>query len=158
MPAIDCPRGHGPLVLKGFGRAEVHVCDTCEGVLVPQRCLIPFLESVTKEMLQDMGYDEPIQSVRDKACGACCPGCGEVMEAFGYMGTHLASCNRCSGCSQLWIDPEQLAVVAILYARTQVRRQARQAHQDAERESLNRRVNLMLRTRMRTGTAMIAVG
>ena len=116
-------------------------------MLVAQKFMIPMLQQITEPLVGQIDFDHPIEGVDAPAGERPCPGCDQPMETFGYMETNLAKAHRCTTCRAVWMDPEALTVVAVLYARTQVRRQAHADKQNEQEEALNRRVHLMLRAR-----------
>jgi len=124
------------------------MCTACLGALVRQPDLIPLLDSLSEALAKDMQFDHPIEPVLDHAGKADCPRCGQHMHTFGYLGSPIVYADRCTGCALIWTDPEELGVMAALYARTHHRIGVRRAEQEAWQEGMNKRVRRLLGLRI----------
>ena len=67
---MNCPRCQRPLVHTAYGTAEVDQCTECQGTLVAQRYLVPFLEDITKEMRKVIGFEDATSIERGDLLGA----------------------------------------------------------------------------------------
>jgi len=121
------------------------------GALVRQRDLIRLLDAMSAALAKEMSFDHEIEPVIDHAGKADCPQCGQHMNTFGYMESNLVYVDRCTGCWLIWTDPEEIGVMAIMYARTHYRSGQRQAERDAWQAGMNRRVSALLQQRGRDG-------
>lgn len=157
--ALVCSCGSGGLTKKKFPGASVAWCEDCEGTLVAQKKLIPFMEDLARDLLPLMKIDERIDPALAPTEHLMCPACRNPMERFGYMGTHLVRPSRCRDCGVVWIGGAELPVMTVLFARTKLRRQKREELAEAESDAQNRRVHLMLRARFKSdAVAGIAKG
>ena len=155
---MNCPRCHSELQRGTFGEADVSVCGDCLGMLVQQNRLIPLMQELSRHLEGCIDFDHPIEKADSDGGQAMCPRCGQPMERFGYMGTNLVHAWRCNRDAVLWGDTETLGVMAVLFARTRLRKRSRDAVLEVEQESLNRRVNALLRSRMRTNLVLFGRG
>lgn len=153
---MNCPVCDKPLHAGDFGEAPVHMCPECMGVVVGQGKLIPLMDELSKDLVKSIDFDHPIEKAEQSLAFVCCPRCFGNMEAFGYMETNLVKAFRCSKDWLVFADTEALGVMSVLYARTKLRRETREAAQLAEFESLNNRVALMIKNRVRSN--MVAGG
>ncbi len=147
---MNCPRCDEPLHGGRIGEADVGMCPSCLGVLVRQARMIPLMEALSAGLADQVDVDHPIDPAPDPGGACACPRCGHPMERFGYMETRLAHGWRCAPDWLVWADADDLGVMSVLYARTKARREARERHAEEEQEALNRRVNLILRQRIRS--------
>ena len=146
--ALICPCGSGRLLKKKLPGASVAWCDECEGIVVAQEKLVPFMEDLARNLIPQMELDEPISPVQVDVRHLMCPACRQPMERFGYMGTRMVRPSRCAGCGIVRIGGAELPVMVVLFARTKLSRQRREEESDAASESQNRKVHLMLRARL----------
>ncbi len=142
-----CPRCHVELDGSTFDGLPLEMCGTCMGALIRQRDLVRLLDALSSAVAEEISHDQEITPVTDHAGHANCPGCGDHMSTFGYMGSKLVTVDRCNRCALIWTDSEELSVMATLFARTNHRRTLRQAEQDGWQEEMNQRVSRLLRWR-----------
>ncbi len=147
---MNCPVCETNLEAGKLGEAEVSMCPECMGTLVVQRELVRLLTELSKDLATQIDFDHKIEPLADSGASCACPTCSKPMARFGYMETNLAYAARCASCWQIWAAPDELGVMAVIYARTNFRREERAAAHDAQMEGLDRRVNLMLRSRFQT--------
>lgn len=155
---MNCPRCSETLQESTFGEAPVSMCPGCLGTLVHQGKLIPLMEELSRDMMGSIDFDHPIDKSEHDGGQATCPKCAKPMERFGYMGTNLVYAWRCGADWLVWADTEPLGVMAVLYARTKTRRESREAQVAEEQEALNRRVNALIRQRIRTNLITMGAG
>jgi Zn-finger nucleic acid-binding protein len=119
-----CPRCSTELQEAEISNERLHVCPGCRGSLILQRLLIPVLTALSRELAREIDLDTPIDPVEDVGANVRCPRCGGLMENFGYMGTDLVHFDRCERCEAIWSDAGELGGAALLFARTNLRRDA----------------------------------
>lgn len=141
---MECPRCSQGLVQGSYEGVEVHKCPQCDGVLASQRRLIPLMTQLTKSLAQHVDLDQPIPSVPDVPGNVHCPVCRQQMENFGYMGTNTIMLDRCAKDWVVWIDPAELGAMAVLFARTNKRTDARHQFYQQELRDMTRRVDRLL--------------
>ena len=122
---MDCPRCASELRRAEVSSERVDVCGGCGGALLSQRLLVPVLTALGRELARDIDIDTPLDRIEDLGAGVRCPRCGRAMENFGYMGTDIVHLDRCDRCACVWADPGELGGAALLFARTNLRRDAR---------------------------------
>jgi len=151
---MNCPRCSVALDNSEFDGVPMQMCGGCMGALVRQRDLVPLLEKMSAELAREMSFDHTIEPVTDHAGKADCPQCGKHMDCFGYMESNLVYADRCSTCWVIWTDPDEIGVMAVLYARTHHRTGARQADRDEWQDAMSSRVSSLLRSRAGGGGAI----
>lgn len=115
---------------------EVDLCPSCQGLLLRRARLIPLLEALTKELKGRVTASQDLSPAPSGTPAIDCPSCGKRMEQNGYMGTNLVEIDSCPFCWSLWLDCEELGLMALLYARTELRGEDREREAKAREPSL----------------------
>ncbi|MEZ4319495.1 MAG: hypothetical protein R3F61_18410 [Myxococcota bacterium] len=150
MPCRACGGGLEEVEVEG---RLFWMCRGCGSTLVEQRDLIPVLTSAARAIADAVSFDEHIDPVPPAPAPAC-PDCDRKMEAFGYMGTHLAFPARCAPCSLVWMGPEVMGVMTLLFARTNLRHDTRVADMQAQLAEMDRRMTAVVMNRVRESWMM----
>jgi Zn-finger nucleic acid-binding protein len=147
---MKCPRCDGRLEARTLEGVEVEVCDTCTGTLVPIPRLVPLLDKLSGPMMHVIDMDEPIEPAPDAGETVRCPRCRKAMEPFGYLGTRTVTVDRCSDDMVIWVDPDELGVMSILYARTNKRTGERTRKEHEWRQRFSESTSRILSARARS--------
>jgi Zn-finger nucleic acid-binding protein len=122
-----------------WGEVTVDMCPTCSGLLVGQAALARLLLQLATDLMSEVDLDTPWPAVPDSGGLAGCPRCGAPTEHDGYMGMRAVLIDRCGKCRGVWIDPSELGVMAIMYARNELRRtEAYEKSRAARKEQAHR--------------------
>jgi len=116
--SFECPRCDGVLKEGKLHAIDAHLCPQCKGILVPQRDLRRLLDKMAEEMSKTLSLDDTIEAIPDRGGGVSCPLCGQTMDNYGYMGCNQVKIDSCFRCSAVWLDAQELGIMACLYART----------------------------------------
>jgi Zn-finger nucleic acid-binding protein len=95
---MDCPRGHGQLIVERHGGIEVDRCETCSGRWLDANELDE-LEATAAGEESRRGMIE--YSKRDSEIA--CPKCGKRMTAFNYRANNL-ELDSCPDDHGYWLD------------------------------------------------------
>jgi len=132
---MNCPSCGEPLVETMLGEARFVACEACGGALIPNNQLVPLMEALAGMNIDDMDMDAPIEAAPRMAFAPACPGCGQSMERFGFLGSPLATLYRCSQHGVVFGEEVALGTAALMYGRTNRRILERKSKDDALRES-----------------------
>ena len=146
---MHCPRCDGTLHDKAMGAATVQVCAACTGTLVRQADLVPLLHELAGPTMQVIDPHESIDPIPDPGKHLPCPICGQVMDAFGYMGSDVVIVDRCGHDAVIWADAGELGVMSVLYARSNDRLMAAYDEEQAQRDAKKAELELELTSRER---------
>jgi len=118
----------------------VRLCVPCKGILLSHPDLVQILErswrAVTEEFAENATFNAP-DGWQDEPAGRC-PGCGDLMEKYGYMGLAAIQIDRCNRCAQVWLDAKELEAMMLALAKTNYRSErARVRERDANRDILS---------------------
>jgi Zn-finger nucleic acid-binding protein len=139
---VNCPRCQqslGPIQHRGV---RLDGCKGCRGTLVPIPSLTPLLEATSVDLLASFDPDTALEAVAVSGDDIGCPKCGRAMELADYCGARLVSFDRCNRCSVLWVGPEELGTMTLMWARMEKRAARLKAASDefaAELDALGRR-------------------
>lgn len=155
---MACGRCGGVIEPEKFGDAVAGSCATCGGIAMKQGAMIPSLQVLAKAFAADMTYDKELPRTEPPTHAVACRTCSKPMTAFGYMETRICYAHRCATCWEVWIDAEQLPALLMLYARTNLRSEARRAAADHEAEGMSRRLRAQLSARLKSSAISLGVG
>ncbi|MFT4627084.1 MAG: Zn-finger nucleic acid-binding protein [Myxococcota bacterium] len=141
---MQCPRCDHTLDAGQYEGVDVHRCAGCGGVLASQHRLIPLMTELTRSLAKHVDLDQPIPRIPDLPGEVHCPKCRKKMANFGYMGMNSIMIDRCPEDWLVWIDPDELGAMAVLFARTEKRTNARHSFYEEELAGMNRRVDRLL--------------
>jgi Zn-finger nucleic acid-binding protein len=113
-----CPRCDAPLDATELHDVAVATCAECAGTLVAVSRMIPLLSAMAAPLLGVISPDEPLEPAPPDDRPTACPHCQRAMTPFRYIETRIVSADRCDACRVVWMDPHELGVMALLYART----------------------------------------
>lgn len=105
---IECPQGHGRLILGTLDGRRVLFCEACRGILVPSD---DFAWLVQLRRGAHRGPDdkphplEPEQLEQEVHC----PACEAAMEVHPYYGPGNVVIDSCRRCRLVWLDCGELA-------------------------------------------------
>jgi Zn-finger nucleic acid-binding protein len=143
----SCPRCSESLLVGSFHEVEIEKCPACQGIFVRQNKMIPLLEAMTSDLIGTIDPDHDVQPLPDKGSGVPCPCCGELMNHHGYMETNLVLIDSCSNCSGVWLDPDELAVMSQIYAKTSRRLSIQREASDRRLKEMDRRCDAIFNAR-----------
>lgn len=123
----SCPRCCKPLVPGTYEGVDVDLCQSCGGMIVSRRRMIPLMEKLCTALIESVDPDREIEPTPAGPAGIPCPACGRPMAQNPYMGSQLVKVDGCDGCDALWLDPAALGVMTLLWARTERRMSTRRA-------------------------------
>ncbi|MBN1794303.1 MAG: zf-TFIIB domain-containing protein [Candidatus Omnitrophica bacterium] len=123
---LKCPRCAKTLQSGVYHTIEIYLCSGCKGMLIKQRNLLRMLQIFSKDLMQIIDPDYPIEPLSDIGKSLFCPSCNAEMENYGYMGTDFVKIDSCRNCKVLWLDAKELGVMGLLFARTEQRRRRSQ--------------------------------
>ena len=96
------------------------MCTNCYGILLEQRRLLGLLEVMANDLKETVDLSMPLEAVSDPGGGIACPRCRGAMNHYDYMDTKWVMMDACPACNVLWLDTDELGMVSLLYARSQV--------------------------------------
>lgn len=114
---LPCPRCQAPLDERDILEVEIDACNSCHGILVQQKNLVPLLDALSKASATKIDPDIVPAAVHDDHPVVPCPDCSKPMTRFGYMEARVVTLDRCSHCWQVWIDDGKLPTVVHMHAR-----------------------------------------
>jgi Zn-finger nucleic acid-binding protein len=131
LPSSACPRCNGPLGAAELGGVGVLSCPKCHGTLLAQPLLAQVLEGLSVELLKTFDPDTTGRPLVDHGPRVTCPRCGRTMAHDDYCDANLVFFDRCEPCGLIWVDPDELGTMTLMWARME-RRQQRD-HEQSER-------------------------
>ena len=139
---MNCPRCQQPLGPIQHRGVQLEGCKTCQGTLVPLASLTPLLDATSLDLLASFDPDTALDPVPVTADELGCPKCARTMEVADYCAARLVSFDRCNRCNLLWVGPEELGTMTLMWARMEKRAaqlKAASDQLDAELSALGRR-------------------
>jgi Zn-finger nucleic acid-binding protein len=132
VSAGRCPRCAEPLAPRDLQGVTLQSCIKCAGNLVASRELTRVLESMSAHLLKSFDPDVEIQARKNTARAIDCPACAGAMSRDDYCAAGVVSFDRCDACDQLWLDPDELGTMALMWARmdSRIARQKARDEQD----------------------------
>lgn len=118
---MNCPRCRQPLGPIQHRGVQLDGCKTCQGTLVPIPSLTPLLEATSVDLLANFDPDATLDPVAARADALGCPKCARAMEVADYCSARLVSFDRCNRCNLLWVGPEALGTMTLMWARMEKR-------------------------------------
>jgi Zn-finger nucleic acid-binding protein len=146
--ALPCRGCDGSLEEVEVDGRQLWMCRSCGGALAEQRDLVPILTAAAREIADSISFDHEIEPLEPPKAPLC-PDCDGPMQAFGYMGTHLVHPARCPKCAVVWMGPEVMGAMTVLFARTNLRQDAQIAQMQADIEERERRTTAVVINRVR---------
>lgn len=114
---MNCPKCKIEMKSGLFSDVPVHHCGQCDGKLLNQMKLMPFMRALASEA--NIPYqDIQLKPKTKEASYYACPKCDSQMEKFGYMGTNKVYIDNCFSCRLIWTDNEELTEMCILFLQT----------------------------------------
>jgi len=132
---VNCPACQADLVDTMLGEARIAACEACGAALIANNQLVPLMQALAGAAMYEIDDDLPIEAAPKPDFAPLCPGCGRAMEAFGYLGSPLATLYRCSEHTVVFGDEVNLGTAALMYGRSNRRILERKSKDDAMRES-----------------------
>lgn len=146
--ALPCRACNGTLEEIEVDGRLLWMCRGCGSALAEQKDLVQILTSTAREIAGHVSFDQEILPLAATPAPAC-PDCDGPMESFGYMGTNLVYPARCNACGIVWMGPEVLGQMTLLFARTNLRTDAHIASIQAELVEMDRRMSAVVMNRVR---------
>ena len=122
---MNCPSCSWELEPRRSAEVEHHVCPLCAGLLVPTLKSMALFRAWENEDVED-----PVGLPPDLPEATACPQCSGALEAFGYMGSQVATA-RCNACRLLWVPGTLRNPVRNLWRKAQGRAEKRLAKEEA---------------------------
>lgn len=119
-----CPRCNVELKPGKYKEVPIHLCQSCEGILINQPLLYKLLHKLCKDLVSTIDPDYPLEKLPDKGAGINCPACEKTMENYGYMESTFVMIDNCMDCGVIWIDSNELSAMCHLFARSEKRHYA----------------------------------
>ena len=112
-----CPGCGDGLAAATVDKTEVVVCGKCSHVSVSQRGLAGLLEAASVRVLQEVDLEHRMAPLARLGQRTGCPSCRRPMAVDDYCGAGVVEFDRCERCELLWVGPEQLGAMSMLWAR-----------------------------------------
>lgn len=154
---MNCPRCEVGLREGRFHDVPIDICTGCRGVLLEQRLLVRVLQRLVVDLSTTVDLAAPIVPMPD-AGGIRCPKCSGVTDNYGYMGMRKVMIDRCSPCSVLWLDPNELGAIAKMYAQTNRTLDRRFEVRKSEMRESQQRMGMMTVARAVSNSLMMGMG
>ena len=100
-----------------FNGVQAYHCLECDGKLLNQMKLVPFLKALSAKLNVPSGSIELQPKVKESSSYSC-PKCHSPMDKFGYMGTNKVYIDNCFSCRLVWTDNHELSEMCILFVQT----------------------------------------
>ena len=123
-----CPRCQQELVAGEFQSVELDMCAGCYGIVLEQNRLSGLLDVMANDLKDSLDLDAALEAVPNQGGEIACPRCHAQMEHYGYLGSNWVMIDSCKTCHVLWLDTDELGMMSLLYARSQMR--SEQIHKD----------------------------
>lgn len=121
MSKRDCPRCESPMVERRYDGAAIQSCPGCHGLEVGLRDLRRVAERLARDLVGKIDLEVPgSEGLGDPSGGLACA-CGKEMDNFAYLGLPDVRLDRCEWCERVWLDAEELELVARTCARSEGR-------------------------------------
>jgi len=109
------------MLARRYGESAVQSCPGCHGLEVAQRDLRRIAERLARDLVGQIDLDAPTpKGMGDPSGGLVCA-CGSKMDNFAYLGLPDVRLDRCESCERVWLDAEELELVARTCARSEAR-------------------------------------
>ena len=133
---IECPRCFSALKTApdAAGR-DMLACPRCKGLYVQQASLAELLTKLVARVAGEVDEETEVLQRLDRGAIHCCPICRADTGYYGYMGSKTVMLDSCSACGRVWLDPDELAAMARLRARTEHRGAAAERRQEENRRT-----------------------
>lgn len=139
MTPLPCPRCSEPTPMSAElrGALAFQGCPRCAGSLVRLRDLAKHAAHRAHELIEVGPLPTEIEARADSGQRLVCV-CGAKFEAFNYLGLPHVVLDRCEACEVVWLDAEELDVVALLMARSDaaIRRRYDQAQRERAAQAI----------------------
>jgi Zn-finger nucleic acid-binding protein len=122
VPGQACPRCGAALSRSELRSVGIDVCTQCKGMLVSQGVLVRLLDAMSVDLLTVFNPDNPIKPIKDAGGVVSCPKCRKPMQNDNYCGAGVVFFDRCEACGLLWLDPEELGAMTLMWAKMESRR------------------------------------
>lgn len=109
------------MVARRYDGSAVQSCPGCHGLEVAQRDLRRIAERLARDLVGQIDLEAPTpKGMGDPSGGLVCA-CGAKMDNFAYLGLPDVRLDRCESCERVWLDAEELELVARTCARSEAR-------------------------------------
>lgn len=120
---MDCPQCAWSLQEITYENVPVHTCPNCGGEFVAGDALAAIVrireQTFPADLHEALAEAEPFAGVpesrRQRAID--CPSCSEAMTVINYCGDSGVFVDRCTSCSGLWLDQDELEQIQVLMER-----------------------------------------
>ena len=117
---MQCPQCAGPLQATVYEDVPVHTCETCGGEFVGgeefARIVDNRQETFSDRQRAELAECKPsfgrIATEPERLLQ--CPACGQTMNVTNYAGDSGIFVDRCSVCSGIWLDHQELEKIQVV--------------------------------------------
>jgi Zn-finger nucleic acid-binding protein len=124
VSSFTCPACKQKLIEEDYEGAPIHRCVFCHGTLVDSRKIKRitlrtekgFSERLARlaELTQKNGRERRNEKARPEPSPFNCPNCDSQMRRGFYTYQYLVEVDKCTSCTMVWLDKDELEIIQYL--------------------------------------------
>jgi Zn-finger nucleic acid-binding protein len=108
---VQCPNCPGQLTATFYERVDIHLCSSCNGILLDEQKLGEIERAREKVISRDKAHTD----TRHYESHHTCPNCSITMEKAKYGKYAPKTIDKCPQCNVIWLDEGELEDIQVAY-------------------------------------------